>query len=394
VQFAPNVIGHMLGHAKAFLADVRFAPNVRAYVFDDGFGRPVAAVWGCDPEVDAGRKEPPVAEVDMQGALGEVVDFMNNQRSFPEQGVFSFQVSPFPIFLRGRKGEAEKFVATLRKAHIVSGVTASVTLSASMKDAGTVEVHARNLLDRPLSGRLNGEEVTLPASAEVARAVSLKEAVSPNAMRKIEMPLEFVSQGVANVRREMSFAATVAQKTVYDGEDPAEVDWSKHPALPLKQWGDTPSGYGGTAQLAWNDKGLFFRVAVRDARFVHEEFSAEAKRNANDCLQIGIDGYGDARRVELDGPGQDDYEYAVFPAADGKGAVLWANRVADRQIRKHKGTRELHHPRRETCVCPHEGRLCLSSVPAELSHLSRRCLRGSRRCNGADGVQRRRSCRG
>jgi hypothetical protein len=151
-------------------------------------------------------------------------------------------------------------------------------------------------------------------------------------MRKIEMPLEFVSQGVANVRREMSFAATVAQKTVYDGEDPAEVDWSKHPALTLKQWGDTPSGYGGTAQLAWNDKGLFFRVAVRDARFVHEEFSAEAKRNANDCLQIGIDGYGDARRVELDGPGQDDYEYAVFPAADGKGAILWANRVADRQI--------------------------------------------------------------
>lgn len=332
VQFAPNVIGHMLGHAKAFLADVRFAPNVRAYVFDDGFGRPVAAVWGCDPEVDAGRKEPPVAEVDMQGALGEVVDFMNNQRSFPEQGVFSFQVSPFPIFLRGRKGEAEKFVATLRKAHIVSGGTASVTLSASMKDAGTVEVHARNLLDRPLSGRLNGEEVTLDALAEATRAVSLKEAVSPNAMRKIEMPLEFVSQGVANVRREMSFAATVAQKTVYDGEDPAEVDWSKHPALPLKQWGDTPSGYGGTAQLAWNDKGLFVRVAVRDVKFVHEEFAVGAKRNANDCLQIGIDGYGDARRVELDGPGQDDYEYAVFPAADGKGAILWANRVADRQI--------------------------------------------------------------
>lgn len=36
--------------------------------------------------------------------------------------------------------------------------------------------------------------------------------------------------------------------------------------------------------------------------------------------------------MKLDGPGQDDYEYAVFPSADGQSAVLWANRVADRQI--------------------------------------------------------------
>ena len=57
----------------------------------------------------------------------------------------------------------------------------------------------------------------------------------------------------------------------YDGEDPAKVDWTKHPALPLKAWGETPAGYGGAAQLAWNDKGLFVRVAVRDAKFVHED---------------------------------------------------------------------------------------------------------------------------
>ena len=57
-QLVANVIGHQLGHAKAFLADTRFAPNVRSYVFDDGFGRPVAVVWGCDPEVDAGRRAP------------------------------------------------------------------------------------------------------------------------------------------------------------------------------------------------------------------------------------------------------------------------------------------------------------------------------------------------
>ena len=332
VQFAPNVIGHQLGHAKRFLADARFAPNVRAYVFDDGFGRPVAAVWGCDPEVDAGRKAPPVAEVDPQGALESVVDFMNNPRAFPEQGAFSFPVSPFPLFLRGKEGRAEAFVAALRKARIVSGGTASVTLGASLKDARTAEVRARNLLDRPVPGRLNGEAVTLPASAEATRAVPLAEAVTPDAVRTIALPLAFESEETADVRRDLSFGATVARRTAYDGEDPAQVDWTKHPALPLRPWGETPAGYGGEARLAWNDKGLFIRVAVRDATFVHEEFAVGAKRNANDCLQIGIDGYGDARRADLDGPGQDDYEYAVFPSADGTGAILWANRVADRQI--------------------------------------------------------------
>ncbi len=332
VQFAPNVIGHRLGHAKRFLADARFAPNVRAYVFDDGFGRPVAAVWGCDPEVDAGRKAPPVAEVDMQGALDEVVDFMNNPRRFPAQGAFSFHVSPFPLFLRGKEGGADAFVAALRKARIVSGGTASVTLGASLKDARTAEVRARNLLDRPVPGRLCGEAATLPASAETTRAVPLAESVTPDAVRTIELPLSFESAETADVRRDLSFGATVARRTAYDGEDPAQVDWTNHPALPLKPWGETPAGYGGEARLAWNDQGLFIRVAVRDATFVHEEFAVGAKRNANDCLQIGIDGYGDARRTELDAPGQDDYEYAVFPSADGTCAILWANRVADRQI--------------------------------------------------------------
>ena len=269
----------------------------------------------------------------MQGALDEVVDFMNNPRAFPAQGAFSFPVSPFPLFLRGKEGAAEAFVAALRKARIVSGGTASVTLGASLKDARTAEVRARNLLDRPVPGRLNGEAVTLPASAEATRAVPLAEAVRPDAVRTIALPLTFESEETANVRRDLSFGATVARRTAYDGEDPAQVEWTKHPALPLRPWGETPAGYGGEARLAWNDKGLFIRVAVRDATFVHEEFAVGAKRNANDCLQIGIDGYGDARRTELDGPGQDDYEYAVFPSADGTcGAILWANRVADRQI--------------------------------------------------------------
>ena len=331
-QLAPNVIGHQLGHAAAFLADARFAPFVRAYVFDDGFGRPVAAVWGCDPEVDAGRKAPPVAEVDMRGTLERVTDFMNNPRPFPQHGAFAFPVSPFPLFLRGKKDSETAFIEAVGKARLVAGGAAAVTLGASLRDECTVRICARNLLGRPLRGRLDGEDVALGALAEATREVPLPEAVSPDCVRTVELPLAFESPECAGVRRKVTFGATVAKKTSYAGKDPLRIDWSKHPALPLKTWGETPAGYGGAAQLAWNDDGLFVRVAVRDAKFVHEEFTAEARRNANDCLQIGFDGYGDARLGGPDSPGHDDYEYAVFPAADGKEAVFWANRVADRQI--------------------------------------------------------------
>ena len=94
-EYVSNVIGHQLGHAKGFVADARFAPHVRAYVFDDGFDRPVAGVWGCDPEVDAGRKAPPVAEVDLDGMLERVTDLMNNARPFAAAKKFAFSVSPF-----------------------------------------------------------------------------------------------------------------------------------------------------------------------------------------------------------------------------------------------------------------------------------------------------------
>ena len=232
----------------------------------------------------------------------------------------------------GKAGSAKPFLAALRKARIVSGGVASVSLSASLKDAHTAEIRARNLLDRPISGCLNGKAVTLAALAETPCAVPLEEAVSPDSIRNVNLPLRFESTETADIQSDFKFDATVANKTAYSGENPDEVDWSKHPAIPLKRWGETPMGYGGEAQLAWNDKGLFIRVAVHDAHFVHDTFAAEALRNANDCLQIGIDGYCDARRIELDSPGQDDYEYAVFPTSDGRSAILWANRVADRQI--------------------------------------------------------------
>ena len=332
-QLVPNVIGHQLGHAKSFLADVRFAPNMRAYVFDDGFGRPVAAVWGCDPAVDSGRKAPPMAEVEMGGLLERATDMMNNPCAIPSGGAFAFPLSPFPLFLRGRPGSEKAFIAALGKARVTSGGAGPCAeFFANLVDERTASLRARSLLGRGIEGTLNGRKAAVAEKGDTTFKIPLGAEVSDSGLFVAKMPVEFASQAGGNVSCDLSFRAVLARKTQYGGEDPSKVDWAKRPKLPLAPWGDVPNGYGGAAQLAWNDKGLFLRVEVKDAKFVHEEFSARSRRNNNDSLQIGFDGWGDGHSSVADAPGQDDYAYAVFPSADGKGALLWANSVADRQI--------------------------------------------------------------
>ena len=250
-QVAPNTPGHVLGHATRFLGDFRPAPEIRIYAFDDGFDRPVAVVWCCDPCVDDGLAPPYELESDFAGTLETVIDFMNNPRAGRTRGAWRYPATSFPIYLRGLKGSSGEFLEALRTTRCVSG---GVTNAASVRQ------------DRMKVPRVKG---TTP-------------------------------------------------------------DWSAVPARALIPWGG--GGTRGSAQLAWNDAGLFVRVSVCDDRLVHRVFPLGRQRNDNDTLQIGIDTCGDALQQATAGCNQDDYEYAIFPNESGPGAVTWANRVADCQM--------------------------------------------------------------
>ena len=52
-QKAVNTLAHLLGDSR-FRQDIRFAPYVRCYLFEDAQKRPVAAVWSHDPRMDSG----------------------------------------------------------------------------------------------------------------------------------------------------------------------------------------------------------------------------------------------------------------------------------------------------------------------------------------------------
>ena len=122
-QLAANTPGNVLGHATRFLGDFRPAPEVRIYAFDDGFGRPVAAVWCCDPRVDDGRAPCYRLESDFGGTLEAVIDFMNNPRAFQPSGAWQYPATPFPIYLRGAKGKESAFLEALKGTRCVVGAT-------------------------------------------------------------------------------------------------------------------------------------------------------------------------------------------------------------------------------------------------------------------------------
>jgi hypothetical protein len=73
----PNTLCHLLGDAT-FKKDIRFAMNCRAYVFEAGQGRPVAALWSCIPDVDRGLEQSPIAKLRIQGEAPEFIDLMEN----------------------------------------------------------------------------------------------------------------------------------------------------------------------------------------------------------------------------------------------------------------------------------------------------------------------------
>ena len=141
-QLSPNTLGNVLGHATRFLGDFRPAPDVRIYAFDDGFGRPVAAVWCCDPRVDDGRAPCYRLESDFGGSLETAIDFMNNPRAVRESGLWQYPATPFPVYLRGKRGAEEKFLAALKATKCVSGAA-----------AGTVRARRQVLQVRRVDGR-------------------------------------------------------------------------------------------------------------------------------------------------------------------------------------------------------------------------------------------------
>lgn len=151
----------LLGNST-FLEDIRFAKNCRAYVFDDGRGNTVAAVWRADVRFDRGHGRPVPMSFDRVNGL-EIFDLMGNKVS-AECGVRNAELSNskvpgenhstvqpfnrstrettlplsgFPFYLRVPDAQRDSFVAALKNAKIEEEALASEALFAERTTEAT-----------------------------------------------------------------------------------------------------------------------------------------------------------------------------------------------------------------------------------------------------------------
>ena len=328
-QKVVNTLGRLLGDAT-FRKDIRFAPFVRCYLFEDAQKRPVAAVWNHDPRIDKGFRQGIVAAADFGGAKPEIFDMMEGRRSVSEKnGKILWAVSSFPVFLRGKPGELSLFEKAFADATPVSASDlAPIEMSLRPVSEKEFRLEIVNLLSRKFKDTLTVNRQTLPLTIESAgkKMIALE---LPKPLRADRMTREEVKVGIGS-----KLSKTVAFHGILCSYVTGIPDWNRIPAV--KFTNRMPSGgnpdFQAYYQLAWNRENLFIRVNVSDPRFFHQEYRNPAARYDNDSLQIYFDTMLNARLKKERGFDMDDYDYAVFPNAEGTSACVWRNHSPDIQL--------------------------------------------------------------
>ena len=327
-QLVPNTLNGLLGNST-FRDDVRFAPYIRTYIFEDAQKRPVAAIWCHREEVDEGLSDAPVVEADFADALEGVFDLMNSPRAFTI-GKFRFPVSGCPVFLRGKPGSLPQFQKAFKGAAVISGEGISpISAIAKPATAESVQVTLTNHLGLPYSGTLNERKVVIPAAGTIQVELPVPDKISAEKIKSMQIPLLLKGDNGSCFKFPQKFE-TFAAKSVPDDVELDSIDWNTLPKLTFQRRWKEPAT-SGTFQIGWNHKGLFIRAQIKDANFVHAEYKDPVKRWKNDCIQIFFDTVGDAR-AKKHGYDENDCNYGIFPDSKGESSGFFLFRPVEQQL--------------------------------------------------------------
>ncbi len=340
VAKVPNTLGHLLGDAD-FKRDLRFAVNCRAYVFVDGQGRPVAALWSHIPEVDRGRFPSPVAQLRLPGLNPEFIDLMENAitPASPAEGSFAVPVTPFPVFIRTRPGSLAELCQGIAAATLSGSREFPLAVGLELKSRTTAELTFTNRISRRFEGSAKIGARELPLSiAEAGTAtwpVTLPAPIPFDEIAGVALPLTVTENGGASVSQDFSLRAVAVAETR---------DWESAPWLKLtnrriyKTRGGTSAapvqvdaGYPGDLEaeykLRWDRNKLRLLVKVRDDRPCFPQGENQGGDWRFDSLQIYLDAYGDnANRQSQTIFDFNDYSYLVSrDAASGRARVYREN---------------------------------------------------------------------
>ena len=326
----PNTLCSILGDAS-FKKDIRFAPYIRTYIFEDEKQRPVAVVWCHKDEMQDGKMDAIMAEADFGSSLESVLDMMNSPRAF-KPGRLRFPVTHFPLFFRGKPGTLKQMIQAFDGAEVVSGdAVVPLSVSASPADARTLGITFRNRVSREFVGEFNGRKVRIPAAGQTTVTEPLKTPLKTDAVTLVKNDGKLKSGQGRSYRCRFEFEAFLV-KRVPDGVTVDTLDWNKLPAVPFTRKTRPNTGTSGFFRLGWNKEGMFLETVIRDRKFVHVVYPRPHDRWQNDSMQVYFDTLANARQRTFSGYDEDDYEYGVFPNSEGTAAQVYRYLTVERQL--------------------------------------------------------------
>jgi len=330
-QKIPNTLGRLLGNAS-FKSDIRFAPGMRAYVFEDEASRPVAALWSYIPEVDRGERPCPIAEIKFAGALPQVFDLMEVEHKLVagRDGTCRVPVSSFPVFIRGAPGTLADLCDALNYARLFGSAASPLRITADPENGSRVAIQFRNLLSRPYEGEarvgMAGKQTVAPlalaAQAVCKIEVPLPEALSADRIVAVNLPLELRSKDGIAVNTNITFRAFMVRKRGsrsiaidgvlddWEGIAPISItnQFNQNEVTTAREALGYAGDFAARFRMVWDEATIYLAVEVVDDKLVFEKGGSVHNWN-NDSLQVYFDTFCNARAKLSRGFDSDDYSY-------------------------------------------------------------------------------------
>ena len=341
-------LSNLLGDSS-FRSDIRFAPDCRAYLFDDGYGQTVAALWKFREEMDRGRQPGIPAILNLGKLKTEFIDMMGNVLPVPQSnGRYTIPLSNFPVFLRVASSDA----AALEKAILHAEVPedsdrAPLRTGLRLKSRTELSVELENPLSRPQNAEISIDgapfrNVLLKAGEKTAIPVTRKEAIPFHCFTDVVARLTLRLNG--RIYRETLNTRAIAVSWVpetFAFQD--SKSWRELPTVripyyhnlrasnPLKSGGD----FYALARFAWNESGLYLDFEVYDDQLVLPPPALAPALCWNyETIQLYFDARGDAReklKSNSIGYGEDDFSYELIPR-EQKRAQVFRRDAPDHQL--------------------------------------------------------------
>lgn len=341
-------LSNLLGDS-VFRKDIRFAPDCRAYLFDDGHGGAVAAVWKFRESMDRGIQRGVPMTLDFGSVRPEFIDMMGNRFPAAETGKrHTLPLSNFPVFIRVPANEFPALENALMTA-AVPDESGKVPVNSGLRLRSRNE--ALIVIENPISVT---KKVEYSVNGGAFRTLLLKGKSAESIPFRLKTPVPFDRFGEIPVSLELrvdgrTYRETLTTRAVAVPYVPKEFDyktnagWRRMPSVaipyyhalkaeqPLKDWKD----FNARANFGWNEDALYMRFQVYDDQLVLAKTSLDpARRWEYETIQLYFDAWGDARakqKQNITGYGEDDFSDELIPENDKK-MIVYRRDAPDHQL--------------------------------------------------------------